>query len=60
MYLDPNVGSMIIQIIGALVISAGVVLGMFRKKIITFISEKKIALMKKRLEAEAKKKELDK
>lgn len=60
MYLDPNMGSMLIQIIGALVISAGVVLGMFRKKIFTFFQEKKIAAMKKRLEAETKKRELGK
>lgn len=56
MYLDPGLGSMLIQIIGAVVVSAGVLLGVFWKKITAFFQTKKIAHMEKKLKAQAEKK----
>ena len=57
MYLDPSLGSMLIQIIGAVVVSAGVVVGVFWKKIRAFFETKKIERMEKKLRAQAEKNE---
>lgn len=57
MYLDPSLGSMLIQIIGATVVSTGVIVGVFWKKICAFFQEKKLARMEKKLKAQAEKNE---
>ena len=57
MYLDPSLGSMLIQIIGAAVVTVGVVVGIFWKKITTFFQTKKIERLEKKLTAQAERKE---
>lgn len=57
MYLNPSLGSMLIQIVGAVVVSAGVVVGIFWKKIRAFFETRKLERMEKKLRAQAEKNE---
>ncbi len=56
MYIDPAATSYVIQVIAGVVISAGVVIGVFWKKIKLFFQKKKIEATEKRLTEQAEKK----
>ena len=52
LYIDPATSAYIIQIIAGIVISCGVVLGIFRAKIMMFFRERKIARIEKQVKRE--------
>jgi DUF1365 family protein len=54
-YIDPATTSYLIQIIAGVVISCGVVVGVFWKKIRLFFKNRKIASLEKKLTREAQK-----
>lgn len=57
MYIDPATTSYIVQIIAGVVISVGLVLSIFWKKIKLFFRDKKIARMEKKLTEKGEKNE---
>ncbi|MDO4565804.1 MAG: hypothetical protein Q4B42_00585 [Oscillospiraceae bacterium] len=57
MYIDPAATSYIIQVVAGVVISLGVVVGVFWKKIKLFFQQKKIEATEKQLKARAEQKE---
>ena len=54
-YIDPATTSYIVQIVAGVVISLGVVLGIYWKKISMFFMNQKVKRMKKRIEKQADK-----
>lgn len=57
MYIDPAATSYIIQVIAGIVISLGVVVGVYWKKIRLFFRDKKIARTEKKLREQSEKKD---
>ena len=58
LYIDPATSTYFIQIIAGIVISCGVLLGVFRAKIALFFQKLKIKLMEKIISKENKEKKL--
>ena len=56
-YIDPATTSYIIQIVSGIVISCGVIVGVFWKRIKLFFKNKKMNSLEKKLTKEAAKKE---
>ncbi len=59
-YIDPAATSYIIQVVAGIVITVGVALGVFWKKIQVFFRNLKMKTLEKKLTAEAAKKEAQK
>ena len=54
-YVDPATTAMLTQIVSGIIISLGVVIGVFRRKIMLFFQNIRIKMMKKKIEKQNRK-----
>jgi len=59
LYIDPATSAYIVQIVAGVVISCGVVLGIFRTRISMAFKKRKIARLEKKITREAAQKQSD-